>query len=688
MGSDNLLAGIRLGELKGIGPKTEKLFGKVGIDNLDQLIHYYPRAYDAYQKCVSVGELVSGEKQAVMIRIKRPPVIKTGKRAAITILTGEDETGRIEMHWFNMPYLRATLKVGESFIFRGMVECKNKRVIMQHPEIFTTDKYETVRGSIQPVYSLTAGLKNKMIAKAVRQVLDRYSFIEYLPKDALDRYELEDRDFAVNKIHFPVSEAELKNARKRLVFDEFLVYLLRLAKINENNRETENQYIIEDTQAADEIIDNLSFELTGAQKKVWQEIRSELMSSHTMNRLLQGDVGSGKTILAFLSMVSVMAKGFQCALMAPTEVLASQHYKSFIKLLEENGMSSDQALLLTGSMTAKEKREAYERISEGKVKAVIGTHAIIQDKVDFNCLALAITDEQHRFGVKQRWIIAEKGFLPHILVMSATPIPRTLALIIYGELKISALDELPSSRLPIKNCVVDESYRKKAYSFIKKQVEIGHQAYIICPMIEPNEDLGCENVMEYTARLKKIFEPDIKVEMLHGRMTADEKLNIMNRFSENKIQVLVSTTVIEVGVDVPNSTVMMIENAERFGLAQLHQLRGRIGRGNAQSYCIFLQGDSKEEDNKRLQILNKSNDGFYIAREDLKLRGQGDLFGLRQSGVAGFSLADPFRDADILIQASNLVKEIMKEDPELSDEKYLLLKEMLDQVKNDLEGIL
>ncbi len=688
MGSNNLLAEKRLSELKGIGPKSEKLFGKVGIDNLDQLIHYYPRAYDAYKECVPVGELVSGEKQAVIIHIKRPPVIKTGGRAALTILNAEDITGKIEIHWFNMPYLRATLKRGAVFIFRGMVIRKNNRVIMEHPEIFTLAQYEDVKGSVQPVYSLTAGLKNKMIAKAVKQVLGKYAFIEYLPDDIRNKYGLVDRDTAVNKIHFPISEKELKDAHKRLVFDEFLVYLLRLSKINENYKETENNYKIQDTSEADRIINNLSFDLTGAQKKVWSEIRDELMSSHTMNRLLQGDVGSGKTIIAFLSMISVMSKGYQCALMAPTEVLAAQHYNSFIRLLRENSIDTEQVLLLTGSMTAKEKRESYEKIASGEVKAVIGTHAIIQYKVEFKCLSLAITDEQHRFGVKQRGIIAEKGILPHILVMSATPIPRTLALIIYGELKISVLDELPAERLKIKNCVVDTSYRKTAYSFIKKETDSGHQAYIICPMIEPNEDLGCENVIEYTKKLKKIFEPDVRVEMLHGRMTAEEKLNIMNEFSENKIRILVSTTVIEVGVDVPNATVMMIENAERFGLAQLHQLRGRIGRGDAQSYCIFLQGDSKEEDNKRLQILNKSNDGFYIAQEDLKLRGQGDLFGLRQSGMAGFSLADPFGDADILIQVSELVKEIIKEDPDLSGEKYGLLGNMLEQVRNDIEGIL
>ena len=398
-----------------------------------------------------------------------------------------------------------------------------------------------------------------------------------------------------------------------------------------------------------------------------------------MSRLVQGDVGSGKTIIAFLAMILSCENGYQSALMVPTEVLAKQHYENFIGLLKQQGLDFC-TVLLTGSNTAKEKRKIYAKIASGEAQIIIGTHALIQEKVIYKNLSLVITDEQHRFGVKQRESLAERGNPPNVLVMSATPIPRTLAIILYGDLDISVIDELPAKRLPIKNCVVDISYRPKAYSFIQRQVQEGRQVYIICPMVEESEGLDAENVLDYTAKIKSVFPSDIQIEYLHGKMKASEKNQIMERFAANKIQILVSTTVVEVGVNVPNATVMMVENAERFGLAQLHQLRGRVGRGEHQSYCIFVQGNKEDTTSKRLEILNKSNDGFYIAGEDLKLRGPGDLFGVRQSGLLDFALADIYTDADTLQQANEAVGELLAKDPKLEQEGHSALKLKFDRL--------
>ena len=411
-------------------------------------------------------------------------------------------------------------------------------------------------------------------------------------------------------------------------------------------------------------IKELPYELTGAQKRVWREIESDLKKNLSMSRLVQGDVGSGKTVIALLALLTVAYSGYQGALMAPTEVLAKQHYESITKLLEEHRIPF-QTALLTGSMTAKEKREAYRWIQGGEAQIIIGTHALIQEKVAYQDLALVVTDEQHRFGVRQREIFAEKGEMPHVLVMSATPIPRTLAIILYGDLDISVIDELPSNRLPIKNCVVDTGYRPTAYRFIKNQIEEGRQCYIICPMVEESEHLEVENVTDYSAMLQEELGNKIVVGCLHGKMKQEQKDRIMEDFGEGKIDVLVSTTVIEVGINVPNATVMMVENAERFGLAQLHQLRGRVGRGKYQSYCIFMTGSKAKDTKERLDILNKSNDGFKIASEDLKQRGPGDLFGIRQSGLMNFRLGDVFQDAAVLQMASEAVSVLSKKECEL-----------------------
>ena len=431
-------------------------------------------------------------------------------------------------------------------------------------------------------------------------------------------------------------------------------------------------------------LERVPFELTKAQKKVWREIREDLSGPFCMNRLIQGDVGSGKTILAVLALLMCAANGYQGALMAPTEVLARQHAQSVAELVEGCSLEeSVEIVLLTGSMTAKEKREAYARIESGEAKLVIGTHALIQEKVHFHRLGLVVTDEQHRFGVRQRETLADKGQHPHVLVMSATPIPRTLAIIVYGDLDVSVIDEMPANRLPIKNCVVDESWRPNAYRFLEKETAAGRQAYVICPMVEENPEIEIENVVDYTKKLKESLNPSITIEYLHGKMKPAQKNEIMERFASGEIQILVSTTVIEVGVNVPNATVMMVENAEQFGLAQLHQLRGRVGRGKYQSYCIFISGTDNKDTRKRLEILNKSNDGFYIASEDLKLRGPGDLFGVRQSGLLEFKIGDIFTDARILQEASEEAAKLQQMDPELDFPEHQALKKRLLQYRDE-----
>jgi ATP-dependent DNA helicase RecG len=445
----------------------------------------------------------------------------------------------------------------------------------------------------------------------------------------------------------------MMKARQRLVFDEFFLYSLALRKLKEKKTILRSEYTMEEQPECDQYIKSLPYSLTKAQLRVWEEIKKDLRGDYVMNRLIQGDVGSGKTVLAILAMLLAIKNGYQASFMVPTEVLAKQHYKSLRSLTTEFGIS---ICILVGSMTAKEKREAYERIKTHQADIIVGTHALIQEKVEYDRLGLVITDEQHRFGVKQREALMNKGGNPHVLVMSATPIPRTLAIILYGDLDISIVDELPAERLPIKNCVVDTNYRPNAYRFIDKQVAEGRQAYVICPMVEESEEVEAENVIEYTERLQEALATGVIVEYLHGKMKPKDKNDVMERFANGEINVLVSTTVVEVGVNVPNATVMMVENSERFGLAQLHQLRGRVGRGEYQSFCIFVCGSSSKEAWERLGILNKSNDGFFIAGEDLKLRGPGDIFGIRQSGDLDFKLGDIFTDASLLKTAAEAVK--------------------------------
>ena len=655
--------GTSIREIRGIGEKTEKLFEKLNIHTAGDLIRYYPRGYDVYEEILPISEAVEGEVVTVTGIIYGRVQVSGNRRLPVTTLHVKDLTGTIKAVWFRMPFLRNTLAGGGPVTLRGRVARRRKELVMEQPEIFyPPEKYEEKAGTLQPLYGLTKGLTNNTISKTVGQVLKNLDLSrEVLPEKLRLKYGLAEYNYALRGIHFPEDKEVYFHARKRLVFEEFLAFILSLRRLKNSNERMNNEYVMDKDSRVEQLIGELPFSLTGAQRKVWDEIAEDLASETAMSRLVQGDVGSGKTIVAVLALLNTALHGYQAAMMAPTEVLARQHYDSITRLLEEYGIPV-KVELLTGSMTAKEKRRAYDRIECGYAKIIIGTHALIQGAVNYDCLALVITDEQHRFGVKQREAFAGKGGMPHVLVMSATPIPRTLAIILYGDLDISVIDELPANRLPIKNCVVDTSYRKTAYEFMRKEIRAGRQCYVICPMVEESEQLEAENVQDYTAMLQKEMGREIQVACLHGKMKPAAKDEIMEAFGRNEIQILVSTTVIEVGIDVPNATVMLIENAERFGLAQLHQLRGRVGRGKHQSYCIFMSGSKAKETQERLKILRDTNDGFKIASEDLRLRGPGDLFGIRQSGLLNFRLGDVFQDAKILQMANEAADEIIKDD--------------------------
>lgn len=645
----------------------------------------YPRDYELYQEPAFISTLSPDyENNNVVIDgvvSKKIDVYHTGKLAVISTFINDENGDRIKCTWFNMPFLKSSLKLGMRYIFRGRFVIKNGIKILEQPQMYTQSQYSEIEGTMQPIYPLTKGLSNKTVANAVHQALEKFDAgleKEYIPGYVRQKNELAEHNYAVVNIHFPKSMEDYIQARKRLAFEEFFLFVLAVRSLRNSNERIPNGYIIQNDSRTDDFIEKLPFSLTNGQKGAWTEVKKNMSGKGLMSRLIQGDVGSGKTIIAVLALMNTAYAGYQAAMMVPTEVLAKQQYDSITKMFNNMGVELNVSLLV-GSMTAAAKRKVYEDIENGRTDIVIGTHAVIQEKVIFKNLALVITDEQHRFGVNQRRDLSDKGNNPHILVMSATPIPRTLAIIVYGDLDISVIDELPAERLPIKNCVVDESYRPNAYKFIENQVHAGRQAYVICPMVEDSENIEAENVIDYAKKLSGELPDDIKVEYLHGKMKASQKNEIMEKFSKNEINVLVSTTVIEVGVNVPNATVMMVENAERFGLAQLHQLRGRVGRGGFQSYCIFMSGNKSKKTKDRLEILNKTNDGFKIAEEDLKLRGPGDFFGVRQSGDFDFGIADIYTDAKVLKSASEAAGEVLDKDPELELEENRYLAEKVSE---------
>ncbi len=642
--------------VKGIGEKTAKNLQKMGIYTVADLVEHYPREYKLFDYPVYIDQLQAEQTQAVEAIVNSTPELKRSGNRQIVSCRIRDPKGTMTLIWYNQPYIKQQLRMGTRYVFRGRIVWRKNELAMEQPALYTVMDYRKLMHVLQPVYPLTEGVTNHLISKAVATAIRELDFPEdYLPAGSKRKYSLMGRQAAIQEVHFPKSEEMMREGRKRLIFDEFFLFLISVRAIKEEQGKEKTPYTMQPSKDCHRLISGLPYELTGAQKKVWMEVEQDLTGEHAMNRLIQGDVGSGKTILSVLALLMTAKNGYQGCLMVPTEVLARQHYRTIQSVLQPFGLRIE---LLTGSMTAAQKRAAYQRIETHEADVIVGTHALIQEKVIYDSLALVITDEQHRFGVRQRAELLQKGKQPHVLVMSATPIPRTLSLILYGDLSVSILDELPASRLPIKNCVVPTSYRPTAYKFIEKQVSMGHQAFVICPMVDESDEIEAEAVTEYSDTLKEALDSKITIEYLHGKMKPKEKNEIMDRFANGTINVLVSTTVVEVGVDVPNATVMLIENSERFGLAQLHQLRGRVGRGNAQAYCIMITSSAKKETRERLDIMNRSNDGFVIAEEDLKLRGPGDIFGIRQSGELEFSLADIYRDAALLTQAGEAVQEL------------------------------
>jgi len=677
-----MLVEDRITAIKGIGEKTEKGFAKMDIFTVGDLLEHYPRNYDVYGEIKSISSLREEEVAVIEVSVVALPQSKKVRNLSILQCRVGDPSGTILLTWFNMPFLKNKLKMASRYLLRGKVVRKNGLLCMEQPVFLSKEEYVNHKYEMQPIYGLTFGITNNIVKKATAQALKEAELSrDFLPIDIRKEYDLMEYKSAIHKIHFPKNQSEMLEARKRIVFDEFFLFTLALNYLKNKKEVKQSNFKMLPSKKIDELISSLPYELTKAQTRVWDSIKADLLGEKQMSRLVQGDVGSGKTVIAALALMLTALNGYQGCLMVPTEVLAKQHFESLEEMLHPYGIS---LCLLVGSMTAKEKRIAYEKIKNEEVQIVIGTHALIQEKVEYKSLALVITDEQHRFGVKQREALSGKGDEPHILVMSATPIPRTLALILYGDLDVSTIDELPSNRLPIKNCVVNTDYRMKAYDFIAREISNGRQAYVICPMVEESENMEAENVIEYTDKLQHALPPAYVIEYLHGKMKAKEKNDIMERFARGEIHVLVSTTVIEVGVNVPNSTVMMIENAERFGLAQLHQLRVRVGRGSHQSYCIFINASGSKESQKRLEVLNHSNDGFYIANEDLKLRGPGDLFGIRQSGMVEFKLGDVYQDAEMLMKANEAAKRFTEDEVKLLCKKYEGIRAKLELYANDL----
>lgn len=641
-------------KIKGIGEKTSEVLSKISINDVNDLIHYYPRSYDKFEYIASFRDGRLNERGAFLATVKsNPKVLKLRSKIIVSFFICDSNGDTAEVHFFNAAYLTKTIKLGEKRVFRGIIRQRLDRLILSQPKMYTYEDYLNLQGTIVPIYPLTKDLTNERLKKAVSEVIDSVFLpSEYIEDENLKKYNFTDYKNAIKAIHFPKDENEQYIARRRIIFEEFLDFI-SLSRKENSTQKIPNIYKTLPVADLKRLEESLPYELTNAQKRAVSDIVNDMESDYLMNRVVQGDVGSGKTIVAIMALLHIAANGYQGAMMAPTEVLARQHYENIQELSRKYKLAIS-AVYLAGKMPAKERREALKKISSGEANVIIGTHAVFQEGVDFSKLALVITDEQHRFGVKQREAFKNKGVEPHILVMSATPIPRTLAMIVFGGQEVSVIDELPKSRIPISNCVVNDSFRQKAYEKIRAEIELGHQAYIICPMVSENDEseLELKSVEEHSKDVRDYFGESIKVATLTGKMKADEKTRIMDEFKNRYYDILVATTVIEVGIDVPNATIIMIENAERFGLSQLHQLRGRVGRGSDPSYCILMSDTSKEQTLKRLKVLNSTNDGFKIAEEDMKLRGPGELNGVRQSGELSFGLGDIVNDSDLLLLAS------------------------------------
>ena len=666
--------------LKGIGEQRERKLQKLGIRTIEDLLTHYPREYKDRSEILKIADLPMEEPAAFLAQVKEEGQNSRHGRLVYTRMKVYDETGSVGVLWYNQPYMKNSLKIGEWYLFSGKLQKKYGRKEILSPEVERIGE-NFAGGRIIPVYPASEGLSQKMLRNLMEEALSQMQggIREELPLWLRKEYKLAERNFAIENIHFPKTEQGFYDARRRLVFEELFLLQTALFRLKNTLEDSGAGIILKKKKALQEAEGLLPFALTGAQKRVLKEIETDMTSGKIMNRLVQGDVGSGKTAVAIITAYWAIQNGYQAAIMAPTEVLANQHFASFRKIFAPAGI---QVVLLTGSLKAKEKREALAQVASGEAQMIVGTHAVIQKGVEYHNLGLAITDEQHRFGVRQRSTLSEKGENVHTLVMTATPIPRTLALILYGDLDISIIDELPPGRQKIDTSAVDSRYHPRIYAFLQKHIAQGRQAYVICPMIEESEKLEVQNVLDDTEELKKEL-PDCRVACVHGKMKAREKQEVMDAFAAGKIDVLVSTTVIEVGINVPNATIMLIENAERFGLAQLHQLRGRVGRGSEKSYCILVSDAKTKVARERMKTMTNSEDGFVISEKDLQLRGPGEFFGIRQHGLPELKIADLYRDMPILKEAQSAAAALLQKDRLLEAEEHGLLRE---HIAGYLEG--
>lgn len=667
--------------VKNIGETRCKQLNKMGVETVNDLIEYFPRDYEDKSLFVNICDVVKGEVNTFKAKVSFNPEAHRVKGMVIVRARLSDATGSIDGVWFNQPYIKNSLVLGKEYVFSGKVTEKYNRIQVESPEFEIFNPNSLNNGRIVPVYTLPARLSQKVIRTVIRDALIEVKdkIDEFLPESIIKNMGLCSRLYAIKNIHFPQNDDAFFKARYRLVAEELLLLQMRLLQLKGDVGEKTSTVKIGNYDVS-EIRNQLKFDLTNAQKKVLGEIFNDFSSGYVMNRLVQGDVGCGKTAVAMIAAYLIINNGYQAVMMAPTDVLANQHYESFKAVFEPLGISCQ---LLTSGLKKKEKNIAYENIENGTAQMIIGTHALIQEKVVYNNLGLVITDEQHRFGVRQREMLAQKGEEPHVLVMTATPIPRTLALILYGDLDISTINELPPGRQKVDTFAVNHTYDNRLYVFIEKEVAKGRQCYIICPMIEENEKLDLRSVLKFTEELKNDRLPDLRVECMHGKLKNNEKQDIMDRFSSGEIDVLVSTTVIEVGVNVPNATLMIIENAERFGLSALHQLRGRVGRGGEKSYCVLVTDSKTKVAKERMSIMCKSNDGFVISEKDLHLRGPGDFFGTRQHGLPEMKIANLYKDINILKDVQSVAIDLYKSDENLEKKENLLLKKRIEELYSE-----